>query len=235
MAALLYRERMIHRPPAVRQPIFTQSHPSQKMITTCTRSSPTIRYLHMSGIIHRDLKPSNIVVNDQCGLKCLILASPARTPRHGDADGDYVVTRYSEPRKTLNRTSRLFPGRDRIDHWTSIIRELRTPSDDFIERLGTSAAMYVRSLPMYPGRSIDQIVGDADFLSNTEQPNVNLTAAAARDLLVHMLAIDPKDRYSVEQSLNHPLRQAVVQDGRTLIFGEMMQFQNAHNIFTGTA
>ncbi|CAJ0580384.1 unnamed protein product, partial [Mesorhabditis spiculigera] len=241
-----------------------------------------IRHLHMSGIIHRDLKPSNIVVNDQCGLKVLdfglarkkVLDTAMRM-------SDYVVTRYYRaPEVILGmgysdkvdiwsvgcifaemiRHQVLFPGRDRIDQWTSIIRELGTPSDDFIERLGTSAAMYVRSLPMYPGRSIDQIVGDADFLSNTEQPNVNLTAAAARDLLVHMLAIDPKDRYSVEQSLNHPyvklwfkeeevnappsanrydetidFQDKSLTEWKSLIFDEVMQFQNAHNIFTGTA
>uniref|UniRef100_A0A0K0DKI9 Protein kinase domain-containing protein n=1 Tax=Angiostrongylus cantonensis TaxID=6313 RepID=A0A0K0DKI9_ANGCA len=79
-----------------------------------------------------------------------------------------------------------------------------TPSDEFISKLGSSAAMYVRSLPRQSGIPIEEIAPDANFLKDTENVRSHLTAEYARDLLSKMLVIDPDYRFSVEESLNHP-------------------------------
>ncbi|PIO68955.1 hypothetical protein TELCIR_09241 [Teladorsagia circumcincta] len=98
----------------------------------------------------------------------------------------------------------LFPGLDRVDQWSKIINEMGTPGEDFVRQLGDSAAMYVRSLPPQVGKPIEQIAPDSNFLKETENVKANLTAEWGRDLLAKMLVINPDNRYSVEQSLNHP-------------------------------
>ncbi|CAJ0918733.1 unnamed protein product, partial [Mesorhabditis belari] len=240
-----------------------------------------IRHLHQSGIIHRDLKPSNIVVNDECVLKVLDFGlARKQTVDTAMRMSDYVVTRYYRaPEVILGmgysekvdiwsvgcifaemiKHQVLFPGRDRIDQWTSITKVLGAPSDSFINRLGQSAALYVRTQPQYPGQSVEEIIPDGDFLANTENSGANLTAAAARDLLAHMLTIDPNDRYSVEAALNHPYVKLwfkedevnalpsenryraeydrddkQLSEWKALIFNEVMQYQNTHDIFQGT-
>lgn len=138
---------------------------------------------------------------------------------------DYVVTRYYRAPEVIlglpysekvdiwsvgcifaemiNHTV-LFPGKDRIDQWTKIYSVMGTPNDEFINQLGQSAAMYVRSLRRSQPKPLSEIVPDANFLPETENPRVNLTSAAARDLLSHMLKINPDERFSVEDALNHP-------------------------------
>ncbi|VDM81991.1 unnamed protein product, partial [Strongylus vulgaris] len=69
----------------------------------------------------------------------------------------------------------LFPGLDRVDQWTKIINVMGTPSEDFISQLGSSASVYVRSLPRQTGKSIEEIAPDVNFLSNTENARANLT------------------------------------------------------------
>nr|CDJ87656.1 Serine threonine protein kinase-related domain containing protein [Haemonchus contortus] len=185
-----------------------------------------IKHLHNSGVIHRDLKPSNIVVNDKCVLKVLDFGlARKKTIDTAMRMSDYVVTRYYRAPEVIlglpysekvdiwsvgcifaeminHRV--LFPGLDRVDQWSKIINEMGTPGEDFIKQLGNSAAMYVRSLPSQTGKSIEEIAPDANFLKETENVKANLTAEWGRDLLAKMLVINPDNRYSVEESLNHP-------------------------------
>ncbi|VDM58954.1 unnamed protein product [Angiostrongylus costaricensis] len=193
-----------------------------------------IKHLHNSGIIHRDLKPSNIVVNDKCVLKVLDFGlARKKTVDTAMRMSDYVVTRYYRAPEVilgLPYSERvdiwsvgcifaeminhhvLFPGLDRVDQWTKIINVMGTPSDEFISKLGSSAAIslgqekfrYVRSLPRQTGIPIVEIAPDANFLKDTENVRSHLTAEYARDLLSKMLVIDPDYRFSVEESLNHP-------------------------------
>ncbi|KAE9415182.1 hypothetical protein Angca_006242 [Angiostrongylus cantonensis] len=237
-----------------------------------------IKHLHNSGIIHRDLKPSNIVVNDKCVLKVLDFGlARKKTVDTAMRMSDYVVTRYYRAPEVilgLPYSERvdiwsvgcifgeminhhvLFPGLDRVDQWTKIINVMGTPSDEFISKLGSSAAMYVRSLPRQSGIPIEEIAPDANFLKDTENVRSHLTAEYARDLLSKMLVIDPDYRFSVEESLNHPYVKLWFRDDevnapqsenryneeidssdkqlnewKELIYSEVKQYEQQHDIF----
>ncbi|VDM76433.1 unnamed protein product [Strongylus vulgaris] len=233
-----------------------------------------IKHLHNSG----DLKPSNIVVNDRCILKVLDFGlARKKTVDTAMRMSDYVVTRYYRAPEVIlgipysekvdiwsvgcifaeminHRV--LFPGLDRVDQWTKIINVMGTPSEDFISQLGSSASVYVRSLPRQTGKSIEEIAPDVNFLSNTENARANLTAECARDLLAKMLVINPDNRYSVEEALNHPYVKVWFRDDevnapqsenryreeidnadkqlaewKALIFEEVKQYEQRHDIF----
>uniref|UniRef100_A0A183FXV6 Stress-activated protein kinase JNK n=1 Tax=Heligmosomoides polygyrus TaxID=6339 RepID=A0A183FXV6_HELPZ len=237
-----------------------------------------IKHLHNSGVIHRDLKPSNIVVNDKCVLKVLDFGlARKKTVDTAMRMSDYVVTRYYRAPEVIlglpysekvdiwsvgcifaeminHRV--LFPGLDRVDQWSKIVNEMGTPGEDFIAKLGNSAAMYVRSLPPQVGKPIEEIAPDRNFLKDTENVRANLTADYGRDLLSKMLVINPDSRYSVEESLNHPYVKVWFRDDevnaphsenrydeeidcadrplsewKELIFGEVKQFERRHDIF----
>ncbi|CAL2042093.1 hypothetical protein CAEBREN_32002 [Caenorhabditis brenneri] len=239
-----------------------------------------IKHLHTSGVIHRDLKPSNIVVNDRCVLKVLDFGLARK--KNVDTSmrmSDYVVTRYYRaPEVILGlpysekvdiwsvgcifaemiNHNVLFPGKDRIDQWTKIYTLMGTPNDEFINKLGQSAAMYVRSLRRANPKPLAEIVPDSNFLPETENPRVNLTSAAARDLLANMLKIDPDERFSVEDAINHPyvrlwfkdeevnapasenrydqeidFADKTLQEWKGLIFQEVQRYQSDHDIFNG--
>ncbi|KAL5279778.1 MAPK10 family protein [Megaselia abdita] len=181
-----------------------------------------IKHLHSAGIIHRDLKPSNIVVKADCSLKILDFGL-ARTAGTTFMMTPYVVTRYYRaPEVILGmgytenvdiwsvgcimgemiRGGVLFPGTDHIDQWNKIIEQLGTPSTAFMQRLQPTVRNYVENRPRYQGYSFDRLFPDACFASGNEQDR--LKAAHARDLLSKMLVIDPEQRISVAQALDHP-------------------------------
>uniref|UniRef100_A0A8D8X6J4 Stress-activated protein kinase JNK n=1 Tax=Cacopsylla melanoneura TaxID=428564 RepID=A0A8D8X6J4_9HEMI len=185
-----------------------------------------IKHLHSAGIIHRDLKPSNIVVNEDCSLKILDFGLARSTQAAGSTFNmtPYVVTRYYRaPEVILEmgykenvdiwsvgcimgeiiRGGILFPGTDHIDQWTKITEQLGTPSDEFLSKLQPTIQDYIKKKPRYPGYSYEQLFPDTLFPADSTEHS-NLKASEARDLLSKMLVVDPEQRISVDQALNHP-------------------------------
>ncbi|KAF6039081.1 MAPK10 [Bugula neritina] len=182
-----------------------------------------IKHLHSAGIIHRDLKPSNIVVKQDCSLKILDFGL-ARSAGTTFMMTPYVVTRYYRaPEVILGmgyeanvdiwsigcifgemvRGSVMFPGTDHIDQWTKIIELLGTPSNDFLARLQPTVRSYVANRPKCEAQSPEQLFPDVLFPVPSKD-HETLNANMARDLLKKMLVIDPRNRISVDEAINHP-------------------------------
>lgn len=170
-----------------------------------------LKYIHSAGVIHRDLKPSNIAVNENCELKILDFGL-ARISADDGMTG-YVATRwYRAPEIMLNwmqyndkvdiwsvgcimaeclTRQTLFPGSDHIDQLTQIMKLVGKPSETFLNRISSvNARTYILSMPGFEKQSFDRIFPAA--------------SPSARDILENMLTLDPEERFSAEQCLQHP-------------------------------
>lgn len=169
-----------------------------------------LKYIHSAGIIHRDLKPSNVAVNENCELKILDFGLARISD---DSMTGYVATRwYRAPEIMLNwmqynsqvdiwsvgcimaellTRKTLFPGNDHIDQLTKIMQIVGKPSAEFLNRITSdNARSYILSMPEYHRQDFDVT------FSNATPP--------ARDILTKMLHLDPDERLSAEQCLEHP-------------------------------
>lgn len=184
-----------------------------------------LKHLHAAGIIHRDLKPSNIVVKSDCTLKILDFGLARINAGLGSMMTAYVVTRYYRaPEIILGmrykenvdiwslgcifaeviRHSVLFCGTGCIDQWNKIIQLLGTPPTSFIERLSPTIQMYLATLPYYVGLSFESLFPNDLFDRFNERSEENdRRNDEARDLLSKMLRIDPDERISVDEALQH--------------------------------
>ncbi|KIY52804.1 kinase-like protein, partial [Fistulina hepatica ATCC 64428] len=192
-----------------------------------------MKYIHSAAVIHRDLKPGNLLVNSDCELKiCDFGLSRGFYARLDEEQvthmTEYVATRwYRAPEIMLAfRSVRcfffdvwsigcifaeliigkpLFKGKDSfsrpdfviififtaVDQLNKILDVLGTPAEAVIGRIGSDKAQaYVRSLPIRKAIPFRRLIPNAD--------------PQAIDLLTKMLAFDPKDRISINESLAHP-------------------------------
>lgn len=62
---------------------------------------------------------------------------------------------------------------------------------------------YVENRPHYAGSSTEQLFPDLLF-PPPSQDHATLNASMARDLLSKMLVIDPRERISVDDAIQHP-------------------------------
>lgn len=84
------------------------------------------------------------------------------------------------------------------------MEQLGTPSPEFISRLQLTVKNYVENRPRHQGYTFENLFPDVLF-PNVSSPNqTDLNASQARDLLSKMLVIDPNNRISVDEALNHP-------------------------------
>ncbi|VDN52210.1 unnamed protein product, partial [Dracunculus medinensis] len=212
-----------------------------------------IKYMHRSGIIHRDLKPTNIVVNDKCVLKVLDFGL-ARKMETTERMSMYVVTRhYRAPEIILGLpyTEKvdvwaigcilaemilqkiLFPGTDRIDQWSKITNILGSPPKEFINRFNSFMLTFC--------------------VLNSEAQRILIVNA--RDLLTKMLKIDPNERISLDEAVQHPyihiwfaesewnaplpqnrydiendLMDRPIEQWRELLYNEVKQFERNHEV-----
>ncbi|KZV92370.1 kinase-like protein [Exidia glandulosa HHB12029] len=177
-----------------------------------------MKYVHSANIIHRDLKPGNLLVNSDCELK-LADFGLARSFA-AEEDGaivtqmtEYVATRwYRAPEIMLSFKSYttaidvwsigcilaellmgkpIFKGKDYVDQVNKILDVLGTPSERVLQSISSERAQaYVRSLPIKKPVPLVQLM-----------PKANPDAL---DLLKKMISLDPSDRPSVAEALQHP-------------------------------
>lgn len=176
-----------------------------------------LKYIHSADVLHRDLKPSNLLVNADCDLKICDFGLARGFSENPDENAgfmtEYVATRwYRAPEIMLSFTNYtksidiwsvgcilaellggkpLFRGKDHVDQLNQILLVLGTPKESTLIKIGSVRAQnYVRSLPYTRKVSFLELF-----------PNAN---PLALDLLEHMLTLDPNERISVEDALNHP-------------------------------
>lgn len=87
-------------------------------------------------------------------------------------------------------------------HLPTSTEKLGTPSDAFIQTLRPDVRSYIEDCPRFIGQTFDSLFPD-DIFPPDSDTNVDLCAGQARDLLSRILVIDPSDRITIDEALNH--------------------------------
>ncbi|KDR71777.1 hypothetical protein GALMADRAFT_126699 [Galerina marginata CBS 339.88] len=207
-----------------------------------------IKYIHSAGILHQDLKPGHILVNPDCELKICDFGQannygPGSRPHHPtDIAMDIAGARwYRAPEIILSAPTistpidiwsvgcilaeflgggkPLFKGKDYVDHLNHILSYLGTPPDSALGRIASLRGQYyLRSLSFKPRSPFSTVF-----------PHENPLAV---DLLTQMLHIDPAERITCEQAINHTYLEGWYDPADTLIceYKCDLNFQAEENI-----
>ncbi|CAD8134374.1 unnamed protein product [Paramecium pentaurelia] len=178
-----------------------------------------LHYLHSSNSIHRDIKPRNILANEKCEVCYCDFGFARKFDENEEQQGDesmteYVVTRFYRAPEIMLSSSRyskpvdvwalgctfaelmsrriLFHAPNYLQMIKLIFEILGKPSDEELRTFVTNvnALSFIEKLP-----------------HKTPQPasfSVPYPDAKARDLLDKMLQLNPLNRITIQQCLEHP-------------------------------
>lgn len=160
----------------------------------------TLRYLHSNGVIHRDLKLENVVLaksRDMSSAKITDFGLAYRSPTKGhiprlvDGCGSpaYVAPEVLRAGAPSNRGDKYY-GKE-CDLWSLGVLLFVVLSGGLLPFTGrTIKELYSRIL-----------AADFDF---EDDPAWLLVSPDAKDFLCGLLRIDPADRLTIEEALQHP-------------------------------
>ena len=176
-----------------------------------------LKYIHSAKILHRDLKPSNLLINRNCELKIgdfgMARGLSSTQEEHVTFMTEYVATRwYRAPELMLSLNEytsaidmwsvgcifaemlgrrQMFPGKNYLNQLQLILSVVGTPSEDYVQSVGSEKVQaYLKTLPSRKPIDLQVIFPNA--------------GSQAVELLTRMLKLDPKERYSAEDTLAHP-------------------------------
>ena len=175
-----------------------------------------LKYIHSAGVLHRDLKPSNLLINSDATIKLCDfgLARAIEDGQECDDLTDYVATRwYRAPEILFGSNSYsyavdmwaagcilaelvsgrpLFPGSSTMDQLERIVAYTGPLSDSQIESMGSNFTQTMLSNLSYsrPKFTLEEKLPDAP-------PD-------AIDLIKKLISLDPEDRPSAAECLEHP-------------------------------
>ncbi|XP_018592886.1 ribosomal protein S6 kinase alpha-6-like isoform X4 [Scleropages formosus] len=172
----------------LRQKCFSEREASAVLYTI----AKTVDYLHCQGVVHRDLKPSNILYMDDSGNPDSIRICDFGFAKQLRGGSGLLLT----PCYTANFVAPevlMRQGYDAAcDIWSLGVL------------LYTMLAGYTpfANGPTDTPEEILQRIGSGKF--SLSGGNWDCVSDTSKDLLSHMLHVDPQQRYSAEQVLKHP-------------------------------
>jgi len=171
-----------------------------------------IQYLHSCGIAHRDLKPENLLLRSENDTEVMLSDFGLSKIIGDDALMQTACgTPYYVAPEVLSATGY---GQE-VDCWS----------------VGVITYLLLCGFPPFYGESLPEVFeqimkADYDF----PEPYWNDISAEAKDLIAKLLVVDPKDRYTPTQALQHPWIQNGGADTKLNVKSTMTKYNSARKM-----
>jgi len=197
-----------------------------------------LKFIHSAHVIHRDLKPSNLLLNSNCDLKICDFGMARAVSASDTLMTEYVVTRWYRAPEVMFSSQHydqkidvwsvvcilaeillrrpLFPGDDYMKQINLIFQLLGTPKPSEMHLISNEQAInYIKTLDKMEKVPFSKVFPHAHPL--------------AVDLLEKMLVLNPANRISVDEALNHPYLKALHNPATEYVCKEPFDFQFEQN------